>query len=533
MKVLKMYSLYRSPRLVCVVLLTMFIHVQTIGQNVGINTTTPDNSAALHINAANRGLLIPRMTEAQRLAISNPATGLLVYQTDNSTGFYYNISTPASPAWRYTATTNDTWLLGGNNGLTSGVLGSINNVAIDFMTNGIVRGRLSNLGEFFIGATSTANAGDLSGAVSNNSFPFAINGYSGFNGSGVYGAIQAGAVTQFAAVQGEYQSSVAGIFNTSGVRGTNQSTIAGTGFRTQGGSGPRVGVIGNTTAGSGQFTFGLHGSMGSTDIRCGGVFGDDFGIAFGALGYYSANQADYSVYGFGRAYETGVAGGRITAPDQNTHIGLGIYGGVMGGWMRGLVYGTHVKGERYSLYVDGKTYTNEPIAELVANPDGSRTPAYAITTPQPEVYARGKATLQNGQLYIAFNSDFLQMASTIPEDIIITVTPMGSSKGLYISGQDAKGFWIKENEEGKATLDIAWIAVAKRKGFDAVQHAPELLKRDFDQKMNGVMFNDNDKISTPQSIWWDGSRVRFDTPPVKRADPQYQTNNRNSVKTGE
>jgi len=37
----------------------------------------------------------------------------------------------------------------------------------------------------------------------------------------------------------------------------------------------------------------------------------------------------------------------------------------MGGWMKGLVYGTHIKGEHYRLYVDGKTYTNEPVIELV------------------------------------------------------------------------------------------------------------------------------------------------------------------------
>ena len=62
----------------------------------------------------------------------------------------------------------------------------------------------------------------------------------------------------------------------------------------------------------------------------------------------------------------GIPTGRgVNMPEStNTHIGLGIYGGVMGGWMKGLVYGTHIQGERYSLYVDGKTYTNEPVIEL-------------------------------------------------------------------------------------------------------------------------------------------------------------------------
>lgn len=56
---------------------------------VGIGTTSPDASAALEINSTDGGLLIPKMTQAERLLISSPAEGLLVYQTDNTTGFYY------------------------------------------------------------------------------------------------------------------------------------------------------------------------------------------------------------------------------------------------------------------------------------------------------------------------------------------------------------------------------------------------------------------------------------------------------------
>jgi hypothetical protein len=68
-------------------------------QNVGINTDTPDESAMLDVVATNGGILIPRLTQAQRDDISSPATGLLIYQTDNDPGFYYNQGTPASPDW--------------------------------------------------------------------------------------------------------------------------------------------------------------------------------------------------------------------------------------------------------------------------------------------------------------------------------------------------------------------------------------------------------------------------------------------------
>jgi len=56
---------------------------------VGIGTTTPDASAAIEVSSTTSGMLIPRMTETQKNAIVSPATGLLIYQTNNTPGFYY------------------------------------------------------------------------------------------------------------------------------------------------------------------------------------------------------------------------------------------------------------------------------------------------------------------------------------------------------------------------------------------------------------------------------------------------------------
>lgn len=56
---------------------------------VGIGTTDPDPSSMLDIQSVVKGLLIPRMTTVERNNISNPAEGLMVYQTDNTPGFYY------------------------------------------------------------------------------------------------------------------------------------------------------------------------------------------------------------------------------------------------------------------------------------------------------------------------------------------------------------------------------------------------------------------------------------------------------------
>jgi hypothetical protein len=59
-------------------------------QSVGIGTTTPDNSAALDINSANKGLLMPRMSSVQRKAIASPAPGLFVFDTDKNCFFMFD-----------------------------------------------------------------------------------------------------------------------------------------------------------------------------------------------------------------------------------------------------------------------------------------------------------------------------------------------------------------------------------------------------------------------------------------------------------
>ena len=56
---------------------------------VGINTNTPNASSALEIESTTGGILIPRLTQTQRDAITEPATGLMIYQTNQTAGFYF------------------------------------------------------------------------------------------------------------------------------------------------------------------------------------------------------------------------------------------------------------------------------------------------------------------------------------------------------------------------------------------------------------------------------------------------------------
>lgn len=50
---------------------------------IGVGTTTPDASALVDIASTTKGFLPPRMTNAQRAAITTPAEGLLLFNTTN------------------------------------------------------------------------------------------------------------------------------------------------------------------------------------------------------------------------------------------------------------------------------------------------------------------------------------------------------------------------------------------------------------------------------------------------------------------
>jgi hypothetical protein len=57
--------------------------------DVGIGEAPTEETAILEVHSTTQGVLLPSMTEAQRDAIVTPATGLLVFQTNNTPGFYY------------------------------------------------------------------------------------------------------------------------------------------------------------------------------------------------------------------------------------------------------------------------------------------------------------------------------------------------------------------------------------------------------------------------------------------------------------
>jgi endosialidase-like protein len=128
---------------------------------VGIGTTTPHSSSALDITSTTAGLLAPRMTQAQRNAITTPATGLLIYQTDNAPGFYYYTGS----AWVPFGSSG--WSLTGNGGTTAGTnfLGTTDPQDLAIKANNVEGIRVKTDGNVGIGNTAPSSKLHITGTT--------------------------------------------------------------------------------------------------------------------------------------------------------------------------------------------------------------------------------------------------------------------------------------------------------------------------------------------------------------------------------
>lgn len=209
---------------------------------VGIGTTAPNASSLLEIKSTSKGVLIPRMTLAQRNAIAAPATSLMIYQTDNTPGFYYY----SGKAW-----INVGYWKGNATGST-------------IYTNGKVGIGTSSPG-YRLSVQDSGNAiyatslGGGYGVYATSTFlgVFGSGGSYGIYGSGSYGVYGAG--------------------GTYGVYGYGTYGMYGSGTYGVYGSGYTYGVYGSASGNYGVYGSGFYGVYGYTPNGYGGTFISDAG----------------------------------------------------------------------------------------------------------------------------------------------------------------------------------------------------------------------------------------------------------------
>jgi len=78
-------------KIIIILICAFFLFNPSGKSQVAINTngSSPNASAMLDVTSSTKGILVPRMTAAERGLIASPATGLLVYQTNAPVGYYF------------------------------------------------------------------------------------------------------------------------------------------------------------------------------------------------------------------------------------------------------------------------------------------------------------------------------------------------------------------------------------------------------------------------------------------------------------
>lgn len=261
------------------VILSVSVAIAT-AQNVAINGsgTLPVASAMLDISSTTSGLLIPRMSTAQRTGIVLPATGLSVYDTTTNSFWYYDGTT-----WVEVTSSSSGWLLGGNTLAGTERLGSNNAQPVRLFSNGAERMRILSSGEVVVG-----NTVPFAGDVFSSYGAFAISGYcSTANGSAIYGNASA-------------TGALSGYFNSTGssiiamLASSSSSVGFGAYSRNLNASGTGMLSIGNAGAGN-YLVSGSGGAFNGVPIGIAGFSGNT-NTNGNAGGYFVGNTTGQFAY---------------------------------------------------------------------------------------------------------------------------------------------------------------------------------------------------------------------------------------------
>ncbi len=135
----------KNTLLLCSLFMVLFAHSQIAINNDG---SAADESAQLEIKSTTKGILIPRMSQAQRDAMVIPAESLLIFQTDNTPGFYYFDGIDWLMLSTSAAAGGSGWELTGNAGTdaANNFVGTSDNVDLVFGVNNTAKLKLKTNG---------------------------------------------------------------------------------------------------------------------------------------------------------------------------------------------------------------------------------------------------------------------------------------------------------------------------------------------------------------------------------------------------
>lgn len=260
------------------------------------------------------------------------------------------------------------------------------------------------------------------------------------------------------------------------------------------------------------YTFALTAYGWNDYERSGALLGcDEFGNYWGALGYKNSGGTNYG--GYFTSYTSGGGKSSQTA----TGIGLGAWGDLMGADIHGKVYGLYAEGGEFAIYAKGTSVQNGPQLHLQPNGTEQQTVLYAHVSTDMTVQTSGYATLSSGKATIQFDKSFAEAIS--PDfPVVVTITPLGVSQGIYLTEVDEKGFGVAESGEAKSNVRFAFIAIGKRAGYENPIISADVTRSDYTTRISRGLHNDADTKSEGEGLYYENGKLSVGKHPSTNVD---------------
>lgn len=460
--------------------LIIFFNYLLPAQSLSINTTgaPASTSAMLDVSSTTKGLLIPRMTDAQKTSIGSPATGLIIYQTDLITGLYqYD-----GAAWQHLLNSIEAWSVLGNNGIVSGTsfIGSINNADVAFRSNNTEAFRLTNAQKLLIGVTTATAPGTQKLEVSSGSgdaiygHSTNIGGWVGYesnfsfgipaqnlSGTGIYSTTAAAGYTaHFASTSGS--ATVPASINYSNVWHASYNLVDNASTTFNPNASYNQLTVSNSTLSGNQIAL-----RGWNDR---GTVAGNPGYSVGIQGVANAqNQDAIAVEGSSYSNSGFSTGGYF---EGLTYPGVLIAYAYVGGWTNGVTA--------------RKIVGTGSVSEIVPTANHGRVTLTAPESPEYWYQDYGSVKLVNGKAHVELDpvlADIIFVNDENPIRVFCTPVDMPLFNGVCIINKTNHGFDIVEINNGTHSGTIDYQIVVKPKtnygeGRFPQAPGPSYLKKD-------------------------------------------------------
>ena len=274
------------------------------------------------------------------------------------------------------------------------------------------------------------------------------------------------------------------------------------------------------------YSFGVAGFNFNDFSRCGGILGADaYSNYWGSLGYKSSSSIAYG------GYFTSYTSGAGKSSQANIGIGVGAWGDLIGADIHGKVYGVYAEGENYAMFSNGPLYRNNIDVHLQENGTAGNTVMYTTVSTTVTIQTAGTATLANGRAIVPFEPGFASVLSG-ESPVIVTVTTIGKSNGVYLDEVNNKCFTVVECNDGKSNATFNYIAVGKRKGYENPVIPEELKDAGYTQKMARGLHNDNDTQTNGEGLYYENGQLVVGIHPSTLPDPKKPAIDPNLAKPG-